>query len=231
MDGEGLYLPRKRGWHVTDTCALFTWLGVVGLFGWAIAVTVVLANTNDNSSSSSSTRKCPLVYEGDETVATVTESQMIKWAALEGWAVKHPTYVENYGCICDKDPDPTVPDSKKMTPVWIAPCDLRVLFPSETQWPSDFPVPPNDCGPNDHVKVCLSSAQLETLWKGKNGVTYCYEETPTFQINTGWDGDLYCCGQFLAADIGYNCGSGCYASGGSCLPNHPKCICSSCMCA
>ena len=46
--------------------------------------------------------------------------------------------------------------------------------------------------------MCLPRFELERLWTGQGlrgasaGVEHCHQTTPTFEVYTGWDGDLYC---------------------------------------
>jgi len=181
-------LDRERFWNLVIQIILF--LALVGTstgFG-------IYADQNRKA------RTCPLVY--DKTNGAVTEAQMRTWVSDtdSGWTLTSPTWDDAVGaCACDVDPDPKNMDSSKKTPVWIAPCDLKSLFPAGT-WPADFVKVIDDqgkgCLPKDHVKVCLARADLERLWTGDptttNGVKHCHDEGPPLHIYTGWDGGLYC---------------------------------------
>lgn len=137
-----------------------------------------------------SVRTCPLTYDIN---GAISEAQMIKWSADAGWSFTHPTW-NGEGCSCD-DADPTQIAAQTTTPVWIAPCDLRALFP-DVIFPSDFPTSSESCEPKDHIKVCLPHIKLNQLWNGLNasgvnvgGLKHCHD---TDSIYTGWDGDIYC---------------------------------------
>lgn len=178
----------------------------VRLYSWILIIlTVSLIGTSVGfgvfADQNRQARTCPTVYDKENGV--VTETMMQTWADDVKWTLTAPTWQTtaggNAGCACDPDPDPTLQVAISKTPVWIAPCDLRALFPTITSWPDDFPQPPDDCNPNDHVKVCLSRADLENLWTGDqsttNGEKHCHRWSGTdLQIFTGWDGDLYCKG-------------------------------------
>lgn len=189
IDGFAVRNVDERGarWDLLIQIALF--LALVGTstgFG-------VYANLNRKA------RTCPLIY--DKAKGVVTEAQMKTWASDVGWTLTSPTWKANVGdgdggCACDADPDPYIATGTSKTAVWVAPCDLRSLFPSTT-WPSDFPKEGDDCNPNDHIKVCLARSELDALWTGgpwTNGVKHCHVggDGEPLQIFTGWDGDLYC---------------------------------------
>jgi len=194
-DGEQTRaLGRERCYNLIIQIVLF-----LALIGTSVGFGIYADRNRKAHEALEVAHTCPLIY--DKVNGIVTEAQMKTWAAGVGWTHTSPTWQTRAGggeggCACDADPDPKLAAGTTKTPVWIAPCDLRSLYPTMT-WPSDFPMPPNNCNPNDHVKVCLEHTKLTQLWEGKdaNGIVHgpkhCHNESP-FEIFTGWDGGLYC---------------------------------------
>ena len=181
----------KRSFKMYPVCCACA-LCSIALFLAAVGTSVGLGVYADQNRKA---RSCPLIYDNTKKGA-ITEAKMREWAADAGWTLTSPTWSDDVdSCVCDADPNPTSVAGTAKTPVWIAPCDLRSLFPSMA-WPNDFPQNGEGCNPDDHVKVCLARTDLERLWtggEGTNGKKHCHIDHPFFKIFTGRDGDLYCC--------------------------------------
>ena len=182
-----------------------------------LAIFLVNANARDDGDE-----RCPLVYDFKGTMhGAITAAQVDMWASYANWPLTHPKWSRAHkACLCDDYPQDVQPDPvqyagrlKRKTPVWIAPGDMKFLFP-EVDWPQDFldvirSSYTRGYGMAEHVKVCLTQDRLDDLWTGRHDNTstpHCHTPESAYdgrngsqlrgvRLFTGFDGDLYCSGE------------------------------------
>lgn len=169
------------------------WIGFLLLLTLVATTTLFIIYAVMNAEASS----CRLTYHDN---ATISESQMHKWASDANWPLPTPTYNrQKRVCTCSsQDKDPTALSMDDYVPVWIAPADLLSLqkIGDITGLPSNIP---NVQGTYDHVKVCLKQKYLIDLWGTVRGVdTHCHKpsnaQTAIERFFLGYEGALYCFG-------------------------------------